>query len=211
MKTLASFDHVYFSYSDVEVLQDVSFSLSEGDFLGIVGPNGAGKTTLLKLLLGLLKPQKGKVNILTKKIAYVNQLSPTEDMSFLASVDEIMALTFPNLFLKDEQKKRIEQTSKLLGIEGLRKKKIDELSGGERQKVNLALALLKKSELIVLDEPTAGLDAESQEKLKEILHMINQEGTTLVVVSHSRSHLQFAKRILSIDGKKVTEESHVSV
>lgn len=207
--SIASFKDVSFSYDKEAILEDINFTIEKGDFVGIAGPNGAGKTTLLKLLLGILKPIKGEVDLMTNKISYLKQVTSNNDTMSLSSVEEVLSLAYKNHFLKKEQKSAIKEAMAMFDIVGLEKRQISELSGGQQQKVSLALAYLKNAELIVMDEPTAGLDSASQEKLLLLFTKLNQEGKTLVIVSHSHSHLSFAKKVFSIEGKHLKEDQHV--
>lgn len=191
--------NVSFNYGGQSVLQDVSFDIKKGDYVGMVGSNGSGKTTLLKILLGLLTPIEGEVELFGTtlrnfgewgKVGYVPQNVFRGDLNFPATVREVVE----SGHLEVSKRKRIlsqfgknDEIQKALqraGIEHLSKKRIGELSGGERQKVFIARALVSNPELIVLDEPTTGIDAATEEKFYTFLEDLNHSGITILLVSH---------------------------
>jgi len=187
------FTDVTFAYSNHSVLKSVSFSLRPGDFVGFVGPNGAGKTTFLKLAAGILLPQTGLIKIAGKPprvaaqkgfIGYVSQLQNDSSVGFPATVSEIVSLGT----MRSKPQARAHIVEHILAITGLtayEKKRIDELSGGYRQRMMVARALAQNPRVLLLDEPTSGIDAPSGKKLFELLRSLNQRlGITVVMVSH---------------------------
>jgi zinc transport system ATP-binding protein len=190
---------VTFSYGHDPVLTDVSFSIHEGDFLAILGPNGSGKTTLLKIILGLLRPARGSVFIMGKsvekfrewqKIGYVPQKATHFDPLFPASAKEAvaMALLSSAKFLHRMNKKEdasIRHALELVGMADFANRRIGELSGGQQQRVFIARAIVQQPRILFLDEPTTGVDAETQSHFYEILDRLNKnEGITIVQVTH---------------------------
>ena len=198
-KTLIRVEGVTFTYGHDPVLADVSLSIHEGDFLAILGPNGSGKTTLLKIILGLLKPTRGSVFLMGKsvekfgewqKIGYVPQKATHFDPLFPASAKEVvaMALLSSTKFLHRLNKKEdtsISHALELVGMADFANRRIGELSGGQQQRVFIARAIVQQPRILFLDEPTTGVDAETQAHFYEILDCLNKnEGITIVQVTH---------------------------
>ncbi|MBI3397069.1 metal ABC transporter ATP-binding protein [Candidatus Woesebacteria bacterium] len=184
---LVKIEHVSFGYREGLVLDDINFEIKKGEFLGIIGPNGSGKTTLLKILLGLLKPSIGKVSLFGQeiqsfkdweKIGYVPQRVGGEAGRFPITVEELVSMSTGS-------KQIIKESLSEVDMQDYSKKLIKELSGGQCQRVFIARALATKPELLVLDEPTVGIDTESQIKFYELLKKLNKDKKlTLVLVSH---------------------------
>jgi zinc transport system ATP-binding protein len=194
-------DNVSFGYKRGDpVLEDISFSINRGDYLGIIGPNGGGKTTLLKLMLGLLEPTQGKVSVFGQDvyrlkgerahIGYVPQRSSQIDINFPATVSEIVAsgrTARVGLFSRFGAADRaaIERALDITGMVKYRDTLINSLSGGERQRAFIARALAGEPQVLFLDEPTAGVDVASQEQFYGFLAELNHKhGLTIVLVSH---------------------------
>jgi zinc transport system ATP-binding protein len=198
-KILIDVKDISFSYGPVKVLQDVTFPIKRGDFLAIIGPNGSGKTTLIKIILRLLKPSKGEVWILGKpaeeyddwsKIGYVPQKATHIDPFFPASAREVVAMEFlaskkfPRL-TKREEKLYIEKALIQVGMEHFKNWRIGNLSGGQQQRVFIARAIVNEPHILFLDEPTTGVDSETQEHFYDMLDTLNKkEGITIVLVTH---------------------------
>ncbi|MBS4538103.1 metal ABC transporter ATP-binding protein [Clostridium sp. D2Q-11] len=176
-------------YGPVRALDNINLQVEKGEFLGIIGPNGGGKTTLLKVLLGLIKPNHGEVEINFKKpIGYVPQFSHF-DREFPISVLDVILLgalegkiKILHKFKKDQVKKA-EEIMKSLGILEFKDRQISQLSGGQLQKVLIARALMVEPEVMILDEPTASLDANSKTEIYNLLKLLNKD-KTILVVSH---------------------------
>ncbi len=198
-KTFIDVKDISFNYGPVKVLQDVTFPIQRGDFLAIIGPNGSGKTTLIKIILGLLKPSNGKIRILGKrveefndwyKIGYVPQQGTHIDPLFPASVREVVAMEFltkkkfPRL-TKQEEELCIEKALKQVGMEYFKNWRIGSLSGGQQQRVFIARAIVNDPHILFLDEPTTGVDSETQEHFYDMLDTLNKkEGITIVLITH---------------------------
>jgi zinc transport system ATP-binding protein len=187
-KCIVEAEHISFRYGEEKVLQDVSFAIQAGDYVGLVGANGSGKTTLLRVLLGLAEPSGGGVKLFEtpvknfrswQKIGYIPQNVFRGDVNFPATVEEVVGSG-----LSGKNYKKVREALKRSDIENLRKKRIGVLSGGERQRVFIARALMSDPELLILDEPTAGIDAAAEEKFYNFLAEINRSGMTIVLVSH---------------------------
>jgi zinc transport system ATP-binding protein len=199
MEKIIEVDHLNFGYQDTIILKDVNFSVSKGDFLGIIGANGSGKSTLIKMILNILVPWSGEVklfgeNIKTLKswdrVGYISQKANSFNGSFPATVEEVILANlyskigrfrFPNKQHKDQAYEALEK----VGMEAYGKKMIGNLSGGQQQRVFIARALVSNPDLLVLDEPTVGIDLKAEEALYCLLARINKElGLTIVMVTH---------------------------
>lgn len=199
MDKIVSVEKLFFGYDDKLVLEDINLEIYRGDYLGIVGPNGSAKSTLLKTILGLLKPQRGSIKIFDQaiekfrdwgRVGYVAQKATSFNSSFPATVEEIVAANlFPKIGLfrsiKKEQKEKVYETLKIVGMENYGKRLIGNLSGGQQQKVFIARTLISEPEIIFLDEPTVGIDVESQMEFYHLLEKLNKEmNITIVMISH---------------------------
>ncbi|MBS4535746.1 metal ABC transporter ATP-binding protein [Clostridium sp. D2Q-14] len=176
-------------YGHVRVLENINLNVNKGEFLGIIGPNGGGKTTLLKVLLGLIKPTKGELKVNNKRpIGYVPQFS-NFDRGFPISVLDVILLgaldgkiKFLHKFKKDQIRKA-EDIMDSLEILDFKDRQISQLSGGQLQKVLIARALMVEPEIMILDEPTASLDANAKTDIYNLLKKLNKD-KTIIVVSH---------------------------
>lgn len=188
-----------FSYGDVPVLSGVSFELNQGGFAALIGSNGAGKSTLLKLLLGELAPTAGSIRLLGQelrqfrswtRIGYVSQDGLSKHADFPASVQEIVqANLFSEIglfrFPRREHREKVWHALELVGMENYADRLIGELSGGQRQRVLLARALVSSPELMILDEPTTGMDWNSGESFYRLLSDLNKNtGLSILMVTH---------------------------
>ena len=184
-----------FAYRDSLVLREVTLDLPQGVVMGIVGPNGAGKSTLLKAVVGLLKPTRGTVSCfgqplpkVRRRVGYMRQASSV-DWDFPTTVSDVVLMgTYGGLgwFRRPGAKERDVAAAALrrVGIPHLAHRPINQLSGGERQRTFLARLLAQQSDLLLLDEPFAGVDAASQETITRVLHGLRDEGRTVVIVHH---------------------------
>ncbi len=195
MKTVVELENVSVYYGNVRAISDISLKIEEKEFLGIIGPNGSGKSTVLKLIAGLVKPSSGSVCVLGLppcnthgKIGYVPQRFNL-NREFPFSVTEAVLtgrLTKHNLFLHrytDADFTAVEDIMHQLEIYDLKDRQISQLSGGQMQRVLIARALVMEPEILLLDEPTASLDAGSKSHIYSILKEIN-EYITIIMVSH---------------------------
>ncbi len=183
------------SYDKKPVLWNIDFSLAAGQIIGIIGPNGAGKSTLLKSIMSLIEPQSGYVKIYGKsiddvrgKISYVPQRESV-DWDFPASVLDVVLMgryQKRGLFGRyNKEDKRIAQESlEKVGMQGFVKRQISQLSGGQQQRVFLARALAQQTELYLMDEPFAGVDASTEESILNLMKEMTQAGKTILVVHH---------------------------
>jgi zinc transport system ATP-binding protein len=173
-----------FRYSPNEhLIENLSFSVYEGEFFCVVGPNGAGKSTLLKLLLGFLRPKAGKIFLFGRELSQFNEWEKLGYVPQRFSVERFWTGTVEELLRKVAKKEKVGWIIAFLHLENLLKRQFVKLSGGEQQKVLLALALTKNPSLLILDEPMTGLDIHAQEHIEHVLKEISKD-RTVVVISH---------------------------
>lgn len=196
---IAEVEHVCFNYGAERVLDEVTLAVRRGDFLGIIGPNGSGKTTLLRILLGLLPPSSGRVRLFGMglqefrdwhRIGYVPQKAVAFESKFPASVLEVVMSGRCGWAGLGRRFDAHDRAAALLALETVgmafyRDRLIGRLSAGQQQRVFIARALASAPDLLVLDEPTVGVDIDAQEQFYGLLRRLNRDlGTTLVLVSH---------------------------
>ena len=190
-------DNVVCRYGEHIAVDHATLSVQKGEFVALVGPNGGGKSTLVKAMVGLCPCSEGKILIegVTPNlfpmgfIGYVPQILSSAVVSTPLSVESGVAIGMMHgqwawARPKGECLTRIEEAMAQCGIENLRKRLLSDLSGGERQKVFLARALAMKPHLLILDEPSTGVDQKSQEKFYQFLHALHGEGMTIVMTTH---------------------------
>lgn len=185
--TLVKLTDITFSYNGSAAIQNINLDIHEGDFLGIIGPNGSGKTTLLHVILGLLAPSSGEVELFGRpiktfkdwqKIGFVPQKPGKDVLSFPISVKEVVGMGGASASQVHTALKEVDMTEHATRL-------IRDLSGGEQQRVFIARALVGSPKLLILDEPTVGVDQDSQVKFYDLLRRLNQKNNmTLVLVSH---------------------------
>lgn len=209
MKSVISLDQVSFSYEDVLVLKDISFSIEPGQFIGMIGPNGGGKTTLLKLIMGFIKPTKGHISILgtspanaRNQIAYVPQ-SLRYDKQFPISVLELVLggrlshLPWYGAFSKEDVDAALHALD-LVGMLKYKDRGFGNLSGGQAQRTLIARALASNPQLLLLDEPTANVDANAEQEIYEILKNLQGKMTILMVTHNLNAAIQLFEKVLCI-------------
>lgn len=187
-----------FQYGTRTVLDNINLQVQKGAFLGLVGPNGSGKSTLLKCILGLLQPAKGEINLFGEpinkfhhweKIGFVSQKANSFNTGFPATVFEVVSMgLFGKVglfrFLTKKHKEKVKEAIELVGMSEYRNQNIGELSGGQQQRVFIARALVSDPELLILDEPTVGIDIQSASNFYAMLKELNKKGITLLLVTH---------------------------
>ena len=190
---IVEIDRLSYAYSGNLVLSNISFTIDEGDILGIIGPNGAGKTTLFSCMLGLRDDYTGTIKILgedirkknsqvSKSIGYIPQRK-TVDQNFPATVEEIVSLGIS--VMGKASKEKIDLALEAVGLLAQKDRRVGELSGGQQQRVLIAKAMVNDPKLLILDEPATGIDLEMQNKFYSLLKMLNQENKiTIIWASH---------------------------
>ena len=205
-----------FGSNQVEALRDVNFTVERGEYVAIMGESGSGKTTLLNILAALDKPTEGKVYLKERDLGKLKEKEIAtfrrQNLGFVFQ-DFNLLDTFSlkdNIFLPlvlsgkkyPEMEKRLKPIAEKLGIEKLLEKYPYEVSGGQKQRAAIARALITKPQLILADEPSGALDSKAADSLMNLFTTINQEGQTIVMVTHSVKAASSAKRVLFIkDGK----------
>ncbi|TKD70148.1 metal ABC transporter ATP-binding protein [Pseudalkalibacillus hwajinpoensis] len=197
--SIINLQNISFHYGDDYVLDDITFSIPKGAFVGLVGPNGSGKSTLIKIIFGLLKPQKGYVNIFGQKInkfhdwskiGYVSQKANSFNSGFPASVFEVVSMGLTSKlglfkFMKASHREAVLDALQLVGMKEYSSSNIGDLSGGQQQRVFIARALVSNPDILILDEPTVGVDANSTSDFYQLLGKLNKDnGITLLLVTH---------------------------
>ena len=217
MKKLLECQNLCKSFGKKQILKDVSFEIDEGDILAFIGPNGSGKTTTIKLILGLQKIDRGKVSIngfdvekdFVKAIEKVGAIVENPDTyMYLTGWQNLKIIA--NLYkgVTDEEIKKIV---KLVDLEKRINDKVRKYSLGMRQRLGIARALINKPNVLILDEPTNGLDPEGIKDLRNLLKKLAKEGMGILISSHNLAELEsFCNKVLIIDNGKIIETSKVN-
>ena len=215
------FDNVSKIYNDESVaLKDINFKVKKGEFISIVGQSGAGKSTLLKLIFAEEKPTKGEVFIKGKNISKIkgNKLPILrrhigvvfQDFKLLdkKTVFENVAFAMEVSGRSDADiKEDVPQVLEIVGLSNKINNYTNELSGGEKQRVSIARALVHRPDIIIADEPTGNLDLVNTWDIVQLLTKINQYGTTIVLATHNREIVNLInKRVVTIDGGMITRD-----
>ncbi|MFE6135067.1 metal ABC transporter ATP-binding protein [Bacillus sp. NPDC057893] len=199
MNNILEIEGLTFRYEDRNVLEDINLQVPKGAFLGLVGPNGSGKSTLLKCLLGVLKPKQGSIRLFGidskkfkewNKVGYVSQKASSFNSGFPATVFEVVSMGLVSKkglfrFFTKADNAKVEKAIADVGMSEFQGRNIGELSGGQQQRVFIARALVSDPELLILDEPTVGIDVKNVASFYEILEDLNKRlGITLILVTH---------------------------
>ncbi|WP_255166989.1 metal ABC transporter ATP-binding protein [Natrononativus amylolyticus] len=197
MTAVAHLEDVSFAYGDQPAVSNVSLTVEEGDFLGLIGPNGSGKTTLLHIMLGLLGPDSGTVELFGEpveafddgeRIGYVSQQATNKGTTMPVTVEEAVRMgRFAHAGhsrLTDRDHAAVEEALETVDLAGLADRRVGQLSGGQRQRAYIARALASEADLLALDEPTVGVDAESRDAFYRLLESLNDNGITIILIEH---------------------------
>lgn len=216
MEVVLKCNNLYKKIGKKEILKGISFEIENGDIFGFIGPNGAGKTTVIKLILGLQKITSGNVFIngfdiekdFTNAISSVGAIVENPDFyTYMSGMDN---LKLKAKLYKDITKERIDEVVKLVGLENRINDKVSKYSLGMKQRLGIAIALLHRPNLLILDEPTNGLDPEGIKLLKEILRKLSNEGVSIFISSHILSELDnLCNKICIIKNGCVIESSTI--
>ncbi len=193
-------ENLYKSFNHVKAVEGVSFEVSGGQVFGLLGPNGAGKSTTISVISTLLEPDSGEVflesksilsnpEIIRKNLGVVPQdialyptLSGYENLSFWGSVYGLRGA---------ELKKRIAEVSDVIGLNGRLKDRVDKYSGGMKRRINIGAALLHKPEILIMDEPTVGIDPQSRNHILDTVLELNRQGMTIIYTSHYMEEVEY--------------------
>ncbi|WP_267639991.1 metal ABC transporter ATP-binding protein [Haloarchaeobius amylolyticus] len=204
--------NVNFGYTASRVVEDISLRIDRGEYVAVVGPNGSGKSTLMKLMLGLLRPDTGTARLFGEpshqfddgaRIGYVaQQASASKEMPI--TVREVVRMgRFPHVgfgLLSPEDEKIVDDALETVGMTAFADRRVTKLSGGQRQRAFIARALAGKAELLVLDEPTVGVDVESVDAFYDLLESLNEQGITVLLIEHDLSAVtEHAERVVCLN------------
>lgn len=218
-----STENLSFTYPDgTQALKNINLEIEKGEKVAIIGPNGAGKSTLFSHFNGLTEPTSGCVKIEGKPISFekdellkVRQkvgivFQDPNDQLFAPTVKEDIAFGPMNLGLSyDEVEKRVEDALKMVGMENYEDKTPHHLSGGQQKRIAIAGIIAMKPELMILDEPTAGLDPDGVEKVLNIMNQLNEEGMTLIISSHDIDMIsKYADKIFVLYNGEIIESGN---
>jgi zinc transport system ATP-binding protein len=197
MTAVVEMEDVTFSYGETPAVRDVTLTVEQGDFLGLVGPNGSGKTTLLHLMLGLHTPDSGRIELFGtpvsefeegERIGYVSQGSTDRSGTMPVTVRESVLMgRFAHVGygrIDDEDRRAVDEALETVAIADLADRQLSQLSGGQRQRAYIARALASEADLLALDEPTVGVDAESRDAFYSLLDSLNEDGITIILIEH---------------------------
>jgi zinc transport system ATP-binding protein len=194
-----SVENLYVARNGNTIIEDATFTIERGTYMGVVGPNGSGKTTLMQALIGILPTKSGRIEILGQplqefnqwsKLAFVSQHSINFDEKFPLTVQELVGLGRINRHnlghpLRKVDKEKVNSTISFMGLSKVADKRIGQLSGGQKQRLFVAKAIVRDPEILILDEPASGIDPEAQERFYMLLSNLNsKQGTTILFVSH---------------------------
>ncbi len=212
-------ENLYKDFGSVKAVEGISFEVKKGQVFGLLGPNGAGKSTTISIISTLIKPTNGDVlfegtsilsnpSLIRKKLGVVPQdiaLYPTltgyENLSFWGSIYGLRGL---------ELKKRINDVSEIIGLNGRIKDKVEKYSGGMKRRLNIGAALLHMPELLIMDEPTVGIDPQSRNHILDTVLELNRKGITIIYTSHYMEEVEYLCNELCImdEGKIIASGTH---
>jgi zinc transport system ATP-binding protein len=210
--TVVDLADVEFGYTATPVVREVSLRVDPGEYVAIVGPNGSGKSTLMKLMLGLLQPDSGTASLFGEpahefddgsRLGYVAQhASASKEMPI--TVREVVKMgRFPHVgfgWLSGSDWERVDRALETVGMTAFADRRVTQLSGGQRQRAFIARALASEADLLVLDEPTVGVDAESVEAFYDLLASLNEQGITILLIEHDLSAVtNHAERVVCLN------------
>ncbi|TMN21289.1 metal ABC transporter ATP-binding protein [Lentibacillus cibarius] len=212
---VVSITNLTYAYEQKTILTDIHFELPRGSFMGLIGPNGGGKTTLIKMIIGLLRPDSGTIRLFGQpiqqfkdwsKIGFVSQKANNFNKGFPATVFEVVSMGLTAklgyfTFFKSKHKQKVLQAIDQVGMRDYAYKNIGQLSGGQQQRIFIARALVNDPELLILDEPTVGVDQENVQRFYELLRELNKKhAVTLLLVTHDTDDLlKYATEIVHLN------------
>ncbi len=221
MANILEVNNLTFSYGNEPIFNKIGFSVYKGDFVAVIGSNGAGKSTLLRLILGELPPASGSIRLFGQDIhrfknwpgiGYVPQAGLQSSVNFPATVEEIVKVNlFSRIgllrFPKREHRQKTLQTLEAVEMGAYSRQMIGELSGGQQQRVLLARVLVNEPEIMLLDEPTTGVDTQSVQSLYELLRQLNREtGLTIVMVTHDIGRaINYVSKVFCLEDGSLVE------
>jgi zinc transport system ATP-binding protein len=197
--TILEIENLKVMYSNHVAIENINFKVEDGEYVCLVGENGSGKSTLVKTIVGLLKPDEGKIglNISLDEVAYLSQTN-LKDLDFPATAKEIIMSGVQKHhklpFYTKKDKEEYQEVIKSLKIEDLQGRRIGDLSGGQKQRILIARALIRKPRLLILDEPATGLDINITKELYKILKEQNEKNKmTIIMATHDLDEIEDVK------------------
>lgn len=191
METVIELDHIAHSFGSESVIKAIDMTVDKGEIFGLLGPSGAGKTTLVKIIVGILKPSEGSASVLgtpmpslkkMKKIGFMAQsdalyseLSGRENLDFFASIYGLS---------KSERKEKIQEVLEVVDLASDIDKPVEKFSGGMKRRLSLAASILHQPEVLILDEPTVGIDPVLRQSIWKELNILKEKGTTIILTTH---------------------------
>lgn len=212
-ESIVVFENVSIGYERTPILQDINFSIKRGGCVGLLGPNGSGKTTLFKTILRIIQPLSGRIEFpggMPPRFGYVPQHESLDSIFPLRTKEIVLMGTFGRrrafTFIPRSEREWAMSCLEKVGMQGLARKPYTELSGGQKQRVLIARALASRPDVLLLDEPTAGVDVITEKAILDTISRIRQElQLTIIMVSHHlRSMREFASQIIWIHEGKIT-------
>ncbi len=205
-------ENLFYQIEDNVILEDINLDIKEGEIVAIVGPNGGGKTTLIKITLGLIKPTNGRVfvygespeEVLRKKIiGFLPQMINFDRHFPISALDVVLFGLISKKIPKEEKINLALRYIDMVGMRGFENKPFGKLSGGQQQRIMIAKALISKPKLLILDEPSTGVDVVAQESFYELIKKLNkEEGLTILIVSHDIGVVtSFAHKVVGLNKK----------
>ncbi len=202
---MVTIEHIYKSFGKQQVLRDVTLDIPEGQVLGLLGPNGAGKSTLMKILIGLWSSDKGSVNV-PERIGYLPENNPLYEEMYVVEYLRFMA----GMTAKGEgQKAKVDALIERVGLTPERHKHIRELSKGYRQRVGLAQALLGDPQLLILDEPTTGLDPNQLVEIRALIRDLGKERTVILSTHIMQEVREMCDRVVILDHGEIKADKTI--
>ena len=202
---MVTIEHIYKSFGKQQVLRDVTLDIPEGQVLGLLGPNGAGKSTLMKILIGLWSADKGSVNV-PERIGYLPENNPLYEEMYVVEYLRFMA----GMTAKGEgQKAKVDALIERVGLTPERHKHIRELSKGYRQRVGLAQALMGDPQLLILDEPTTGLDPNQLVEIRALIRDLGKERTVILSTHIMQEVREMCDRVVILDHGEIKADKPI--
>lgn len=210
-----SLQHLSKSYDGKEVLSDVSIDIREGEFVTLLGPSGCGKTTTLRLIAGFLAPDQGRIlldgkdisslppykrpfNTVFQRYALFPHLDVYDNIAFGLKLQKVPT---------DEIDKRVRRILKMVSMTDYESRDVESLSGGQQQRVAIARALINNPKIILADEPTGALDSRSGTQIMKLFGQLNEEGVTVIMITHDANIASYAKKVLRILDGEIADDS----
>jgi len=203
-------DNLSFNYKDIKAVDQLSLEIPRGISFGVLGPNGSGKTTLIRLLVGLLRPQSGTIRTLgrppsrkmSRNMGYMPQLASLyAELSIAQNVDFFARIY--GLMDKAKRRKQVDEAIKLVGLWSRRRDPVQKLSGGMKQRVSLACAIVHRPPLLFLDEPTVGVDPKLRVTFWEYFERLTRRGVTIIISSHTMDDAAHCDRLAFLRGGRI--------